>query len=128
MEFESQIYVELYGDNLRNYNRLREAMEDIQNMDDMEDPDWMYEHRAHILAYRSMYKDLRKLRPEITDVRFLTLASEAEQILQHLCQQIENLDLFDISWYFNLNVNLVKMIEYDMEPDDLVDMINDISM
>lgn len=128
MEFESQIYADLYGDNVRNYSRLKETMDQIPTMDDMEDPDWMYVHRAHILAYRLVFKDLRKLRPEITDMRFRSLASETEQILQHLCQQIEKLDWFDISWYYNLNANLVKLGEYDMESDDLVDMINDMSM
>jgi len=94
----------------------------------MEDPEWMYEHQQHILAYRDVFKDLRLLRPDITNRRFRTLANETDQILLLLCDQIDNFDRFDVELYYRLNVNLIKLDEYTMEPDDLIDMLEDISM
>jgi hypothetical protein len=111
----------------RNYNRIIDAIQFLKK-DSRITEDWMEEHKQAIQYYRDMFSDWNMVNDEVNDKKFRHYAYTVEILLRFLTREIKVHKRFDKKIYLELNENLLSMINFLSEEDELTNQLSKLTM
>ncbi len=114
--------IDMYSSPYENYLRLLQTIQTLES-DARLTEDWICEHTRHIMKYREVFPDFKKINEEIEDNEFRKKASEAETVLANLVNEIKSRGTFTIKTYLLLNKRMKDLTEFIFGEDDLLEML-----
>jgi hypothetical protein len=113
---------DMYSSPYENYYRLLTTIKEIESASRLTE-DWFEEHKQHILKYREVFPNFRKVNEEMQDSDFRTKAEETETILSNLIHEIQTRNIFTSKVYLLLNKRLKHLCELIWGEDELLEMM-----
>lgn len=112
----------------KNYIRLLETIEEIENVNFRFTEDWYERHKKYILKYREVFPNFKYINQDTNDKRFRALANDCEIIISNLVRNIRINNSFDLEMYLMLVKNFKTLLEILDEDNNLANMISQLSM
>lgn len=112
----------------KNYIRLLETIEELENVNFRFTEDWYERHKKYILKYREVFPNFKYINQDTKDKRFRALANDCEIIISNLVRDIKMNNQFDLEMYLMLVKNFKTLMEILDEDANLAEMIAQLSM
>ena len=106
-----------------NYKMLVRSIGELQSGNKPTD-DWEQLHFNFFSLIRSSFPDIKKLNPEIEDLRFRNTLHECEMLARYIEIFWEGHGTIEYSAYLQFLTRMRYIIEYDMDDDDIANAIN----
>lgn len=113
---------DVYSSPHENYLRLLTTIKEIESGVRLTE-DWFEEHKQHILKYREVFPNFRKVNEDMHDQEFRTKANETETLLSNLVNEIESRNIFTTKVYLLLNKRMKELCELIWGEDELLKML-----
>lgn len=110
-----------------NYLRLLNTIHSLENSVRFTE-DWYEEHKRHILKYREIFSNYALINEDITDPKFRKLADETETLLSNLVHDIKIRNTFSLKIYLLLNKHLKELCDLIYGEDELMNLLNELSI
>jgi len=110
-----------------NYLKLLKTIEELENNVRITE-DWYEEHKIIILKYRDAFPNFRYVNDEFEDVEFRKKAEEVEVLISNLIHEIKVKKTFNLKLYLILNKHLKRMCDIIYGEEELINMVNELSM
>lgn len=112
----------------KNYIRLIETIEELEDKNFRLTEDWYERHKKYILKYREVFPNFKFVNKDFEDKEFRILAREVEMIISNLVHEIKVNNSFDLELYLVLNKNIKQLCDMLNEESELMNMISRLSM
>lgn len=113
---------DVYSSPHENYLRLLTTIKEIESGVRLTE-DWFEEHKQHILKYREVFPNFRKVNEDMHDQEFRTKANETETVLSNLVNEIQSRNIFTTKVYLLLNKRMKELCEIIWGEDELLEML-----
>ena len=114
--------MDMYSSPYENYLRLLNTIKDIESNARLTE-DWFEEHKQHILKYRDVFPNFRKVNEDVEDPTFRKKADETETLLSNLIDEILSRNIFTTRVYLLLNKKMKELCEIIWGEDELLEML-----
>lgn len=119
--------IDVYSSPATNYSRILDTIEYIEDNGRITE-DWIEEHKQHILKYRTMFPNFRDINEDFEDSEFRQTAISTETIISNLVHEIKTRKTFTVKIYLLLNKNLKDLCDLIYGEQELMRMIEELSM
>lgn len=113
---------DVYSSPHENYLRLLTTIKEIESGVRLTE-DWFEEHKEHILKYREVFPNFKKVNEDMHEQEFRTKANETETLLSNLVNEIQSQNIFTTKVYLLLNKRMKELCEIIWGEDELLEML-----
>jgi len=113
---------DVYSSPHENYLRLLTTIKEIESGVRLTE-DWFEEHKEHILKYREVFPNFKKVNEDMHEQEFRTKANETETVLSNLVNEIQSRNIFTTKVYLLLNKRMKELCEIIWGEDELLEML-----